>query len=492
MSTHVDAFATLQDLSAALLRKDVSAVELASMYLQRIADDESNSFITVCEEQALANARQADAAIAAGENASLAGLPIAHKDIFCTEGIRTTCASKMLAGFVAPYDATVVAKLKAAGAVTLGKTNMDEFAMGSSNETSYFGTVANPWDEARVPGGSSGGSAAAVAAGLVPAATGTDTGGSIRQPAAFCGISGLKPTYGRVSRYGMVAFASSLDQGGPMAHSAADLRLMLSAMEGHDALDSTSANVAATVRQAQNPPMAIGLPQEYWQDLDGDMAKALTAAVAVIERLGHQYRELSLPHTEYAVPAYYVIAGAEASTNLSRYDGVRYGHRAADVTSLEDLYRRSRSEGFGAEVKRRILTGTYTLSVGYYDAYYRKAQRLRRLIRQDFLQAFEEVDVILAPTTPSTAFERGTVGGSNADDPTTMYRQDVFTVPASLAGLPALSIPCGMVGGMPVGLQLIGAHFDEDRLLSLAEAFQGETDWHCRKPHDHRAQLSKR
>ena len=482
MNKPVDAFATLRDLSAALLRKDVSAVELASMYFQRIADDASNSFITVCEEQALANAQQADAAIAAGENASLTGLPIAHKDIFCTEGVRTTCASKMLAGFVAPYDATVVAKLKAAGAVTLGKTNMDEFAMGSSNETSYFGAVANPWDEARVPGGSSGGSAAAVAAGLVPAATGTDTGGSIRQPAAFCGISGLKPTYGRVSRYGMVAFASSLDQGGPMARSAADLRLMLSEMEGHDALDSTSANVAATARKAQNPPMAIGLPQEYWQDLDGDMAKALTAAVAVIERFGHQCREMSLPHTEYAVPAYYVIAGAEASTNLSRYDGVRYGHRAADVTSLEDLYRRSRSEGFGAEVKRRILTGTYTLSVGYYDAYYRKAQRLRRLIRQDFLQAFEEVDVILAPTTPSTAFERRTVGGSNADDPTTMYRQDVFTVPASLAGLPALSIPCGMVGGMPVGLQLIGAHFDEDRLLSLADAFQRETDWHQRKP----------
>ena len=480
MSAPASASATLEDWRGALARKDIGAVELASLHLQRIGADRRNSFITVCEEQALASARQADAAIAAGRSGALTGLPIAHKDIFCTQDVRTTCASRMLADFVAPYDATVVAKLKAAGAVMLGKTNMDEFAMGSSNETSYFGAVANPWDEKRVPGGSSGGSAAAVAAGLVPAATGTDTGGSIRQPAAFCGISGLKPTYGRVSRYGMVAFASSLDQGGPMARSAADLRLMLGAMEGFDDLDSTSAKVAATSREALDRPLTIGLPQEYWRDLDGALAPALTAAVAVIERLGHRRRDVSLPHTAYAVPAYYVIAGAEASTNLSRYDGVRYGHRAADAANLEDLYRRSRSEGFGAEVKRRILTGTYTLSVGYYDAYYRKAQRLRRLIRQDFLQTFDDVDVILAPTTPSTAFERRASGGET--DPTTMYRQDVFTVPASLAGLPALSIPCGFAQGLPVGLQLIGAHFAEDRLLCLAEAFQRETDWHRHTP----------
>ena len=493
MSARVSPFATLEELRQALRAKTLSAVELASDFLQRAAGSDSNSFITICEDHALDRARAADAAIAVGEGRALTGLPIAHKDIFCTAGIPTTCGSKMLANFVAPYDATVVAKLNAAGAVVLGKTNMDEFAMGSSSETSYFGAVANPWDSQRVAGGSSGGSAAAVAAGLVPAATGTDTGGSIRQPAAFCGISGLKPTYGRVSRYGMVAFASSLDQGGPMARCAADLRLLLNHMEGHDALDSTSANVAATAhrRDDDGKALTIGLPTEYWQSLAGDMAVPLAEAAAVVERLGHRLRDISLPHTAYAVPVYYVIAGAEASTNLSRYDGVRYGHRAADPKDLDDLYRRSRSEGFGAEVKRRILTGTYTLSVGYYDAYYKKAQRLRRLIRQDFLQAFENVDLILAPTTPSAAFKRSVAGaegvagvegeGSQAD-PTTMYRQDVFTVPASLAGLPALSIPCGTAGGLPVGMQLIGAHFAEDRLLALAEAFQSQTDWHRRAP----------
>ena len=481
MSEPVDPFATLAELRTALRAKDISATELTRSYLRRIAADRSNSFITVCEEQALTNARQADAALAAGEGSALTGLPIAHKDIFCTAGIRTTCGSRMLADFVAPYNATVVSKLKAAGTVMLGKTNMDEFAMGSSNETSYFGAVANPWRPDLVPGGSSGGSAAAVAAGLVPAATGTDTGGSIRQPAAFCGISGLKPTYGRVSRYGMVAFASSLDQGGPMAHSAADVRLMLNHMEGHDPLDSTSADVAPTVDRLHDSTTTIGLPKEYWQDLPSEMAAALAEAVAVVERLGCERRDMSLPHTAYAVPAYYVIAGAEASTNLSRYDGVRYGHRAAHPDSIDDLYRRSRSEGFGAEVKRRILTGTYTLSVGYYDAYYKKAQRLRRLIREDFLRAFGGVDIILAPTTPDTAFERRDAGCARGD-PTTMYRQDVFTVPASLAGLPALSIPCGNAAGLPVGLQLIGPHFAEDRLLSLAEAFQRETDWHRRTP----------
>ena len=477
MSLDLAPLATLTTLREALCSKRVSATELAQFYLQRIAADESNCFITVCAEQAHDDAQRADAEIARSGQRDLLGLPIAHKDVFCTNGVHTTCASKMLAHFVAPYDATVVAQLKAAGAITLGKANMDEFAMGSSNETSHFGAVANPWNASCVPGGSSGGSAAAVAAGLVPAATGTDTGGSIRQPAAFCGVSGLKPTYGRVSRFGLVAFASSLDQGGPIARSAADLRLMLRYMEGHDPRDSTSANVSPTPAGGLPPALRIGIPMQYWADLNADIAAALESAAAVLERLGHRRQEIDLPHTAYAIPAYYVISGAEASTNLSRYDGVRYGHRAADPAGLDDLYSRSRSEGFGAEVKRRILTGTYTLSVGYYDAYYKKAQRLRRLIRQDFLDAFENVDLILAPATPTPAFERG-----QHREPTTMYKQDVFTIPASLAGLPALSVPCGFAGGMPVGMQLIGPHFAEDRLLALAEAFQCETDWHLRTP----------
>ena len=473
------AFGTLAEQRAALARKTVGAEELARCYLRRIAADASNSFVTVCEEQALAAARAADAAIAAGRRGPLLGVPIAHKDIFCTSGVRTTCASRMLADFVAPYDATVVARLKAAGAVTLGKTNMDEFAMGSSSETSYFGPVANPWDADRVAGGSSGGSAAAVAAGLAAAATGTDTGGSIRQPAAFCGVSGLKPTYGRVSRYGMVAFASSLDQGGPLARSVADLRLLLGGMEGHDPLDSTSAAVPATRKTEQRRPLIIGMPVEYWRDLPADVGAALAAGAEVFGRLGHRCRDVSLPHTRFAVPAYYVIASAEASTNLARYDGVRYGHRAERPKDLEDLYQRSRSEGFGAEVKRRILTGTYALSVGYYDAYYRKAQRLRRLVRDDFLAAFADVDAILAPATPTPAFPHGQKSGA---DPTAMYRQDVFTVPASLAGLPALALPCGRSEALPVGMQLIGPHFAEDALLALGEQFQEETDWHLGRP----------
>ena len=486
-------YPTVAEIRAALGSKTTSAVEIVRHHLDRIAESDLNCFVTVCEEEALAAARAADEQIARRGHTGLLGVPIAHKDVFCTAGVRTTCASRMLADFVPPYDATVVAKLKDAGAIMLGKTNMDEFAMGSSNENSYFGAVSNPWDRARVPGGSSGGAAAAVAAGLVPAATATDTGGSIRQPAAFCGISGLKPTYGRVSRYGMVAFASSLDQGGPTARTAADLRLLLQHMEGHDPLDSTSANVRPTPSPSPSPTasptdatarsLKVGIPGEYWRGLDTRLGAVLDDAAAVIEQLGHERAPVSLPHTPYATPAYYVIASAEASTNLARYDGVRYGHRAAAPADLDDLYCRSRNEGFGAEVKRRILTGTYALSIGYYDAYYRKAQCLRRLIRQDFLDAFASVDVILTPATPTTAFEKGALTAPDETrDPTAMYQQDVYTVPASLAGLPALSIPCGMVDGLPVGMQLIAPHFREDRLLGVAEAFQRETDWHTRTP----------
>ena len=475
-----ESLTTLTGTRDALAAKAVSSVEIVRHCLGRIdAARHLNAFVTVCEEQALQSAAQADDAIAQDGMRGLLGVPIAHKDIFCTDGVRTTCASRMLERFVSPYDATVVARLRAAGAVMVGKTNMDEFAMGSTNETSYFGPVANPWDVGRVPGGSSGGSAAALAAGLVPAATGTDTGGSIRQPAAFCGVSGLKPTYGRVSRFGMVAFASSLDQGGPMARSAADLRLLLQHMEGHDPRDSTSADQGPT-RNSGDGALDVGIPREYWTDLGDDVAGPLEEAVVALRRLGHRCHDVSLAHTAFAVPVYYVVASAEASTNLSRYDGVRYGHRAAEPADLDDLYRRSRSEGFGMEVKRRILTGTYTLSVGYYDAYYGQAQRVRRLIRQDFLDAFGQVDVLLTPATPTPAPELGALTG--AADPTVMYKQDVYTVPASLAGLPALSIPCGFAKGLPVGLQLIGPHFAEDRLLALGEAYQRETDWHLREP----------
>ncbi len=477
----VEGIATLTAARDALAAKAVSAAELARHHLRRIAADRTGSFITVCEERALAEAKAADAAIAEDGQRGLLGVPIAHKDVFCTEGVRTTCASKMLEDFVAPYDATVVAKLKAAGAVLLGKTNMDEFAMGSSTETSHFGATRNPWDLGRVPGGSSGGSAAAVAAGLTPGATGTDTGGSVRHPAAFCGISGLKPTYGRVSRFGLVAFASSLDQGGPMARSVADLRILLRHMEGHDSRDSTSAPMRPTGSSGADKPLTIGVPSEYFEDLDSGIAAPLEEAARTFARLGHRLRAIALPHTAFAVPAYYVVASAEASTNLARFDGVRYGHRAQGVDSMEALYRQSRGEGFGVEVKRRILTGTYALSVGYYDAYYRQAQRVRRLIRQDFLDAFAEVDAILTPVTPCVAFP---LGSSEVEgDPTTLYKQDAFTVPASLSGLPALSIPCGATRHpLPVGLQLIGPHFGEDRLLALGEAFQRETDWHLRTP----------
>ncbi len=471
-------FAGIAELGRGLARGDYSARELATFHLERIAaaDGDLNAFIHVAEERALRAAEAADRRIARGEGGPLTGIPLAHKDIFCTAGVATTCASRMLADFVPPYDATVVARLAAAGTVCLGKTNMDEFAMGSSSETSWFGPSRNPWDRGRAPGGSSGGSAAAVGAGLVPCATGTDTGGSIRQPAAFCGVTGLKPTYGRVSRYGMIAFASSLDQGGAFGLSVEDVETVLGAMEGHDPLDSTSAERSPTRRNGAGS-MRVGLPSEYWTGLSGDMGDCLLAAAKELEAAGHVLVSHSLPHTDAAVPAYYVIAGAEASANLSRYDGVRFGFRAEDPADLGDLYRRSRAAGFGTEVKRRILTGTYTLSVGYYDAYYLKAQRVRRRIQQDFLEAFEEVDVIAAPVAPGPAFELGAV-----DDPVAMYRQDVFTTPASLAGLPAMSMPCGFVGGLPVGLQLIGPAFEEGRLLALGHEFQRRTDWHLRHP----------
>ncbi len=477
-------YTTLTELQAGLAAGEFSAVELATYYLERITADTSNAFISADRDGALAAAAEADALRASGSATPLNGLPIAHKDIFCTNGTRTTCGSRMLENFIAPYDATVVTRCKAAGMVNLGKTNMDEFAMGSSNENSFFGPVANPWQTTHVPGGSSGGSAAAVAGGLTPAATGTDTGGSIRQPSSFCGITGLKPTYGRVSRFGMVAFASSLDQGGPMARTAEDAALLLAAMVGFDPKDSTSAerhdtwldNLAYVGIPATPQGLRIGLPGEYYADLK--IAAELDRVRHTLESMGHTFVELNLPHTAAAIPAYYVIAGAEASTNLSRYDGVRFGHRCEKPESLEDLMERSRSEGFGAEVKRRILTGTYALSVGYYDAYYLQAQKLRRLIANDFNQAFTEVDVLLTPTAPGPAFAQGAL----TKDPVAMYQQDIFTVPASLAGLPALSMPCGFVDGLPVGAQLIAPHFREDLVLGVARDYQAETDWHTKTP----------
>ncbi len=481
----IESFSSLTDLAQALQSGAISSVELTRHYLRRAhAFTSLNAFITVDEDQALSQAEAADARRQQGNCTRITGLPVAHKDIFCTKGLPTTCGSKMLGNWTAPYDATVIERLLGAGAITLGKANMDEFAMGSSNENSHFGAVANPWDTNRVPGGSSGGSAAAVAAGLAPAATGTDTGGSIRQPAAFCGVTGLKPTYGRVSRYGMVAFASSLDQGGLFAHSAADIALLLPHMAGFDPRDATSSeHTDDWLNDCRDKPLTpvsgltIGLPREYFEDL-GVPAAALEAAKTTLTEAGFNFREVTLPHTSAAIPAYYIIAGAEASTNLSRYDGVRFGHRCENPQSLDDLYERSRSEGFGAEVKRRILTGTYALSVGYFDAYYIKAQKIRRLIQQDFLSAFDEVDLLLAPTTPDVAFERGAL----TDDPVAMYQQDIFTIPASLAGLPAMSVPCGFEAGLPLGMQLIGPHFGEQNLLRTAETYQRATDWHTRHP----------
>jgi aspartyl-tRNA(Asn)/glutamyl-tRNA(Gln) amidotransferase subunit A len=478
---------SIAELRAGLRAGEFSSAELARAFLDRIArfDPELNAYITVTEEQALGAARAADQRIAAGTAGALEGVPLAHKDIFCTLGVKTSCASRMLANFIAPYDATVVQNLARAGAVMLGKTNMDEFAMGSSNETSWYGPVRNPWKLSAVPGGSSGGSAAAVAARLAPAATGTDTGGSIRQPAALCGVSGIKPTYGAVSRYGMIAFASSLDQAGPIAASAEDLAWLLAAMQGFDARDSTSLDrpvpdYPALLQSAGDlKGLRIGLPREYFgAGLDGAVGAAVHEAIKVWERLGAKLVDISLPNSDLAVPAYYVVAPAECSSNLARFDGVRFGYRCEQPRDLMDLYKRSRGEGFGAEVKRRIMIGTYVLSSGYYDAYYIKAQKLRRLISDDFARAFKEVDVIAGPTAPETAFSLG----AKAQDPLTMYLSDIYTIAANLAGLPAMSIPCGFAGDLPVGVQLIGNYFDEARLLGVAHRYQQETDWHRRLP----------
>jgi aspartyl-tRNA(Asn)/glutamyl-tRNA(Gln) amidotransferase subunit A len=476
---------TLAELARGLENGDFSSTELTQAYLQRIKslDGQYNAFITVTEEQALAQAKAADEARAAGKAGALCGLPIAHKDLFCTQGVRTSSASKMLDNFVSPYDATIVSRLKNAGSVMLGKLNMDEFAMGSSNESSFYGAVRNPWDTDRVPGGSSGGSAAAVAARLTPAATGSDTGGSIRQPAALCGITGIKPTYGRVSRYGMIAFASSLDQAGPMAQTAEDCAMILNAMAGFDPLDSTSAERdTEDYTSALNQPLAglkIGLPKEYFSAaLDSGVAEQVRNAVAEFEKLGATVKEVSLPNTELCIPAYYILAPAEASSNLSRFDGVRYGYRCDNPVDLEDLYKRSRGEGFGTEVKRRIMVGAYALSAGYYDAYYRKAQQIRRMIQQDFVNALNDVDVIMGPTTPHPAFKLG----EKNSDPVSMYMEDIFTLSLNLAGLPGISIPCGQTQGLPVGLQIIGNYFAESRLLNVAHQFQQATDWHKQIP----------
>ena len=476
---------TLAELAEGLRKGDFSSVELTGAWLERIKteDGKYNSYISVTEEQALEQAKAADAAIAAGTAGAFTGLPIAHKDLFCTQGVRTSCGSKMLDNFTSPYDATVVAKFKQAGAVMLGKTNMDEFAMGSSNESSFYGPARNPWNTDCVPGGSSGGSGAAVAARLAPAATGSDTGGSIRQPAALCGITGLKPTYGRVSRYGMVAFASSLDQGGPMAHTAEDCAMMLNVMAGFDPMDSTCLDREVPDYTATlNEPLAglkIGLPKEYFSEtLDPQIAERVKAAVAEFEKLGATVKEVSLPNTELCIPSYYIIAPAEASSNLSRFDGVRYGYRCEDPKDLEDLYKRTRGEGFGAEVKRRIMVGTYALCAGYYDAYYNKAQQIRRLIQQDFIRVLEDVDVIMGPTTPHPAFKIG----EKSNDPVSMYMEDIYTLSLNLAGLPGMSVPCGQVNGLPVGLQIIGNYFAESKLLNVAHQFQQATDWHQQAP----------
>ncbi len=477
---------TLAKLSADLEGKKVSAVEVARHFLARIggAGKALNAFITVDEEKTLAQAKAADARIARGELAALTGIPIAHKDLFCADGWRTTCGSKILENFIAPYDAHVIEQFARAGAVILGKTNMDEFAMGSSNENSFFGPVKNPWDTAAVPGGSSGGSAAAVAARLAPGATGTDTGGSIRQPASFTGICGLRPTYGRVSRYGMVAFASSLDQGGALAKTAEDLAMMLEVMAGFDARDSTcmerpaeryTALLAGGVKG-----LRVGLPREYFnQDLAGDVAAPIRAAIDELVKLGATTVEVSLPNQHLSVPAYYVIAPAEASSNLSRYDGVRYGFRANGYADLADMYRKTRAQGFGPEVKRRILIGTYVLSHGYYDAYYLQAQRIRRLIARDFAEAFRQCDVIAGPAAPSVAFDLG----SKDKDPVQMYLDDLYTIPINLAGLPGMSIPCGFgAKGRPVGLQIVGNYWSEALMLRAAHAYQQATDWHAKAP----------
>ncbi len=473
-------------LARQLAAREISSEELTRNYLARIERHNAalNAFITVDPEKSLAQARAADARIASGTAGPLTGIPVAHKDLYCARGWRTTCGSRMLENFVSPYDAHVIEQFDRAGAVLLGKTNMDEFAMGSSNENSFFGPVRNPWDLAAVPGGSSGGSAAAVAARLTPAATGTDTGGSIRQPASFTGVSGLRPTYGRVSRYGMVAFASSLDQGGPIAQSAEDLALLLGVMAGFDPRDSTCVDrprddyVGALGSGVKG--LRIGLPREYFtKDLARDVAEPILGAIEELKRLGATTVEVSLPNQHLSVPVYYVLAPAEASSNLSRFDGVRYGHRAAEYRDLNDMYCKTRAEGFGAEVKRRILVGTYVLSHGYYDAFYLQAQRVRRLIARDFTVAFRQCDLIAGPAAPSVAFDLG----SKDQDPVQMYLDDLYTIPINLAGLPGMSIPCGFgAKGRPVGLQIVGNYFDESRMLAATHAYQQATDFHLRVP----------
>lgn len=478
---------TIAELSQGLQNKEFSSTELTQHFLERINthDSEVGSFITVTQDEALAQAKAADKRLASGDTTPLTGIPIAQKDIFCTKGVKTTCGSLMLEKFIAPYDATVIDNFNQSGAVMLGKTNMDEFAMGSSNETSYYGTVKNPWDLAYVPGGSSGGSAAAVAARLAPAATGTDTGGSIRQPAALCNLTGLKPSYGRVSRFGMIAFASSLDQGGPMTQTAEDAALLMNVMASHDPKDSTSINQAtpdytATLNDSLEK-LTIGLPKEYFSEgLDSGIAKVIDDAIAEWKKLGVNFKEISLPNTGLAVPAYYVLAPAECSSNLARYDGVRYGYRCEDPKNLEDLYKRTRSEGFGDEVKRRIMIGTYALSSGYYDAYYIKAQKIRRLISNDFADAFKDVDLILGPTTPTTAFKIG----EKTSDPVSMYLSDIYTIAVNLAGIPGISIPAGFVNNLPVGVQLIGPYFSEPTLLNVAHRYQQQTAWHQQIPNN--------
>ena len=479
---------TLKELSELLRAKKVSATELSKLFLARINQSDLNAFLHVDEELTLQQAAGADARIAKGDAGLLTGLPIAHKDIFVTRGWRSTAGSKMLANYTSPFDATVVEKFNAAGMVTLGKLNCDEFAMGSSNENSYFGPVKNPWDKHAVPGGSSGGSAAAIAARLAPAATATDTGGSIRQPSSLCGVTGIKPTYGRVSRFGMIAFASSLDQGGPIAKTAEDCALLLNAMSGFDPRDSTSLErESEDFTRSLNAPLSglrIGVPREYFSEgLASDVEQAVRAALKEYEKLGATLVDISLPKTSLSIPVYYVIAPAEASSNLSRFDGVRYGYRADDYTDLQDMYRKTRAEGFGDEVQRRILVGTYVLCHGYYDAYYLQAQRIRRLISQDFQNAFTQCDVIMGPVSPTVAWDLG----DKADDPVANYLGDIFTLSTNLAGLPGMSIPCGFGqgeknGNRPVGLQLIGNYFDEARMLNIAHQFQQVTDWHTRAP----------
>ena len=476
---------TIAEISRDLAAGEYSSVEITENLLSRIkqTDNRYNSFITVSEEQALAQAKAADARRAAGNADAWTGVPMAHKDIFCTNGVLTTCGSKMLSNFVAPYDATIVENFNNAGAVSLGKLNMDEFAMGSSNESSFFGAVKNPWDTDRVPGGSSGGSAAAVAAQLVPGATASDTGGSIRQPAAFCGLTGLKPTYGRVSRWGMIAYASSLDQAGTITRTAEDSAMMLNVMAGFDAKDSTCVDrdvpdYTATLNNSIEG-LTIGLPKEYFRsDLSAEMQQQVRNAIAEYEKMGAKVKEISLPNTHLAIPAYYIIAPAECSANLSRMDGVRFGYRCENPQDINDLYKRSRGEGFGIEVKRRIMVGAYALSAGFYDAYYKKAQQVRRLIKNDFVNAFNEVDIIMGPTTPTPAFKCG----EKTADPVDMYLEDIFTIALNLAGLPGMSISCGQVNNLPVGLQLIGNYFDEGRLLNAAHKFQQHTDWHLKTP----------